>query len=67
MLRLGIGSECVQAGNPVWIVPGSRVPLLLRSVQYDEPQAVQPRTIGVPGGYCDDNRRDSRDDGNIYT
>ncbi|KAK4121881.1 HET-domain-containing protein [Parathielavia appendiculata] len=33
---LGIGSECVEVGDSVWIVPGSCVPLLLRGVQHLE-------------------------------
>lgn len=28
---LGLGSECLQAGDSVWFVPGSSVPLILRS------------------------------------
>ncbi|KAK0753693.1 heterokaryon incompatibility protein-domain-containing protein [Schizothecium vesticola] len=29
---LGLGSECLEKGDSVWIMPGSRVPLLLRRV-----------------------------------
>jgi hypothetical protein len=39
---LGVGSECVRVGDSVWIVPGSRVPLLLRKVQ-PGPEDVLPR------------------------
>ncbi|KAK4102361.1 hypothetical protein N658DRAFT_558509 [Parathielavia hyrcaniae] len=31
---LGIGSECIEVGDSVWIVPGSRVSSLLRGVQH---------------------------------
>ncbi|RYP61078.1 hypothetical protein DL771_010254 [Monosporascus sp. 5C6A] len=32
---LGLGSECVQVGDSVWVVPGSRVPLILRAPKGD--------------------------------
>jgi hypothetical protein len=40
---LGLGSECVQAEDWVWIVPGSRVPLLLRRVQPESEQGQSGR------------------------
>ncbi|KAK4041250.1 heterokaryon incompatibility protein-domain-containing protein [Parachaetomium inaequale] len=40
---LGIGSECAQTGDWVWIVPGSRVPLLLRSLPLEPEQVHHPR------------------------
>ncbi|KAL2127553.1 hypothetical protein VTI74DRAFT_10559 [Chaetomium olivicolor] len=47
---LGIGSECVQVGDLVWIVPGSRVPLLLRRVQLElkkgQPRSNRHRLVG---------------------
>ncbi|KAI3319583.1 hypothetical protein HD806DRAFT_255840 [Xylariaceae sp. AK1471] len=39
---LGLGSECVQVGDSVWVVPGSRVPLILRA----------PRGDRSPGNRC---------------
>ncbi|KAF6818016.1 hypothetical protein CSOJ01_02153 [Colletotrichum sojae] len=29
---IGVGSECLEAGDEVWLVPGSRVPLIFRNV-----------------------------------
>ena len=47
---LGIGSECVQVGDLVWIVPGSRVPLLLRRAQLEfnkfQPPETRHRLVG---------------------
>ncbi|KAK4079005.1 hypothetical protein Trihar35433_110 [Trichoderma harzianum] len=33
---MGVGSQSMKAGDSVWIVPGSRVPLLLRPSPYNE-------------------------------
>jgi hypothetical protein len=30
---LGLGSECIGEGDSLWILPGSRVPLILRPVK----------------------------------
>jgi hypothetical protein len=47
---LGIGTECVQVGDLVYIVPGSRVPLLLRRVKLerteDQPRESRHRLVG---------------------
>lgn len=32
---IGLGTECLEVGDLVWIVPGSRVPLILRKVDAD--------------------------------
>jgi hypothetical protein len=32
---LGLGTECLEEGDSVWIVPGSRVPLILRATNTD--------------------------------
>ncbi|KAI9931539.1 hypothetical protein ASPWEDRAFT_37642 [Aspergillus wentii DTO 134E9] len=34
---LGLGSECLREGDSVWIMPSSRVPLILRSAGEDKP------------------------------
>ncbi|KAK4140057.1 heterokaryon incompatibility protein-domain-containing protein [Dichotomopilus funicola] len=50
---LGFGTECVQVGDLVYIVPGSRVPLLLRRAKLDrtEDQSRKSRHRLVGGAY----------------
>ncbi|OIW26028.1 HET-domain-containing protein [Coniochaeta ligniaria NRRL 30616] len=43
---LGLGSECLQAGDSVWIVPGSRVPLILRPHKVEMSSANRCRLVG---------------------
>ncbi|SPO07340.1 uncharacterized protein DNG_10034 [Cephalotrichum gorgonifer] len=43
---LGLGTECLHVGDSVWIVPGSRVPLILRTSGDDEPRESRYRLVG---------------------
>ncbi|KAM0264305.1 hypothetical protein ACHAQJ_000795 [Trichoderma viride] len=48
---LGIGTECVEAGDSVWIIPGSRVPLILRPTQAKQNEKVGYHCRLVGGAY----------------
>lgn len=43
---LGLGSECVQEGDSVWIVPSSRVPLIFRPSKEGEKKGSHWRLVG---------------------
>ncbi|PWY67650.1 HET-domain-containing protein [Aspergillus sclerotioniger CBS 115572] len=43
---LGLGSECVQEGDSVWIIPSSRVPLILRPVDNMDKTRQRYRLVG---------------------
>ncbi|KAJ5279800.1 hypothetical protein N7478_005172 [Penicillium angulare] len=43
---LGLGSECVREGDSVWIIPSSRVPLILRPVRGTDPSLQRYRLVG---------------------
>ncbi|KAI0151361.1 heterokaryon incompatibility protein-domain-containing protein [Pestalotiopsis sp. NC0098] len=41
---LGLGTECMEVHDSIWILPGSRIPLILRSVEGDKDN--QYRLVG---------------------